>query len=73
METRSAGLLLVILGVLLVGIGLLVYIGTPAWFGRLPGDFRFDRGSSRIYVPVTSMVLASVILSLLLSLLRRLL
>lgn len=69
---RQAGVLIVGLGVAIVVVGLLVSTGALGWFGRLPGDIRIERESVRVYVPVTSMVLASIVLSALLALLRRL-
>jgi hypothetical protein len=63
------GKLLVILGLLIAGVGLLVMMGVP--IGRLPGDFTYRRGNTTIYFPLTTSILASVILTLLLSLLRR--
>jgi uncharacterized protein HemY len=67
----SAGPLLVGAGVLLVLVGLLAWSGALAWFGRLPGDIRIERDSLRVYVPLASMLLVSVVLSLLLYLVRR--
>jgi hypothetical protein len=67
------GPLLVGLGVALVVVGLLVWSGALSWFGRLPGDVRIERDSVHIYVPLVSMLLVSLALSLLLYLLRRLL
>ena len=69
----SPGPLLVGLGLALVVVGLLVWSGALSWFGRLPGDVRIERDSVRIYVPLMSMLIVSVALSLLLYLLRRLL
>ncbi|HET9947681.1 MAG TPA: DUF2905 domain-containing protein [Longimicrobiales bacterium] len=66
------GPLLVTLGVILVVVGLLAWGGWLGWFGRLPGDLRFEGERSRLYVPITSMVLVSVLLTLLLNLIRRL-
>ena len=37
---------------------------------RLPGDFVIDRGSTKIYLPFTSMILISVLLTLLLRMVR---
>ena len=65
------GPLLVAAGVVLIVVGLLVWAGGLAWFGRLPGDIRIERESVRIYVPLVSMLLVSVVLSLVLYLLRR--
>ena len=69
----SPGPLLVGLGLVLVVVGLLVWSGGLSWFGRLPGDVRIERESVRIYVPLVSMLVVSVGLSLLFYLLRRLL
>jgi hypothetical protein len=66
------GPVLVGLGVALVVVGLLVWSGALSWFGRLPGDVRIERDSVHIYVPLVSMLLVSLALSLLLYLLRRL-
>ncbi len=71
-SSRSLGLLLIGIGVLVVLTGLLVWSGALAWFGRLPGDLHYERGSTRIYFPITSMILVSVILSLLINLLKKL-
>jgi hypothetical protein len=67
----SPGPLLVIVGVALVIVGLLVWSGAFSWFGRLPGDVRIERDSVRVYLPLASMLLVSVGLSLLLYLARR--
>jgi hypothetical protein len=67
----SPGPLLVIVGVALVIVGLLVWSGAFSWFGRLPGDLRIERDSVRVYLPLASMLLVSVGLSLLLYLARR--
>ena len=71
METRSIGLLVIIIGICVVVAGLLIYAGALAWFGRLPGDIRVERESLRLYIPITSMLLLSLVLSLLMYLLRR--
>jgi hypothetical protein len=58
-------------GVALILIGLLVWSGALSWFGRLPGDIRYEREAVRIYVPIVSMILVSALLSLVLHLARR--
>jgi len=70
---KSTGLMLVLAGVVLVAAGLLVWSGALSWFGRLPGDIRYESGNTRVYVPLTSMLLVSLVLSLGAYLLRRLL
>ena len=68
---RSIGLLVVIAGAGLVVVGLLIYAGALSWFGRLPGDIRYESERVQVYVPIVSMLLLSVGLSLLFYLLRR--
>jgi hypothetical protein len=63
------GKLLLIVGLIVAGAGLLMMAGLP--IGRLPGDFTFKRGNTTVHIPVMTSILASVILTLLLSLLRR--
>ncbi len=68
---RQAGVLIVGLGIAIVLVGLLISTGAVHWFGRLPGDIRIERESVRVAIPITSMILASVVLSALLALVRR--
>lgn len=64
--------MLVGVGVVFVLVGLLVWSGALAWFGRLPGDIRIERESAKVYIPIASMLVVSVVLSLVLYLVRRL-
>lgn len=68
----SPGPMIVLAGVALVLVGLAVWSGALGWFGRLPGDIRIERDSMRIYIPLASMLLISVVLTLLMYLLSRL-
>jgi len=71
MSPAGPGPLLVGLGAVVVLVGLLVWSGALAWFGRLPGDIRIEREGLRIYIPLVSMLLLSATPSLLLYLVRR--
>ncbi len=70
---RSVGLLVVIGGIGVIVIGLLIYSGGLNWFGRLPGDIRYEGENTRIYFPIVSMLIVSLALSLVFYLIRRLL
>jgi H+/Cl- antiporter ClcA len=61
------GKIIVGVGILLVVIGLLVWFAAEkvAWFGNLPGDIQIERPGFRIYIPIATMILLSVGLSLL--------
>lgn len=63
---------LIVTGLVLLLAGLLAWSGLLSWFGRLPGDIRIEREHTRVYIPITSMIIVSIVLTLLLSLLRRL-
>lgn len=73
MNPGSVGTILVLAGLVLVALGLLAMTGALDWFGNLPGDIRIERGSTRVYIPITSMILVSVVLSVVIHLVRRLL
>jgi uncharacterized membrane protein len=68
---RSIGLLVIVGGLFVAFVGLLIYTGALSWFGRLPGDIRYESEHVRVYVPIVSMLLVSLVLSLLFYLLRR--
>lgn len=71
MSSPSTGSLLILLGIALAIVGLLVSVGGFGWFGRLPGDIRIERETTRIYIPLASMILISIVLNLILYLFRR--
>jgi len=68
---RSVGVLVIVGGLFVAFVGLLIYTGALSWFGRLPGDIRYESEHVRVYVPIVSMLLISLVLSLLFYLLRR--
>lgn len=71
MDTDGLSRMLIVAGAAAILIGLLLRTGALSWFGNLPGDIRIESGRSRVFVPVTSMLIVSIGLSILLSLLRR--
>jgi hypothetical protein len=68
----SAGVFFLIAGAVLALIGLLALSGSMSWFGRLPGDIRWSGGNVRFFMPVVSMVIVSVVLTVLLNVVGRL-
>ena len=68
---KTIGPLLIVLGIAVAAVGVLAWSGLLSWFGRLPGDIRIERTHTRVYVPITSMLILSVVLSLLMMLFRR--
>lgn len=73
--SSSLGPVLVVIGIAVVLLGLLVWtggLGWLGWFGRLSGDLRIERPGFHLFVPFTSMLVVSVVLSLVLYVARRL-
>jgi DUF2905 family protein len=68
---KDIGPWLVGIGVVAVLVGGLAWAGWLSWLGRLPGDIRIGGAHTRLYIPITSMLLVSVVLSVLLAFLRR--
>ena len=67
---RNLGPFIVVAGIVVVLVGVLIWAGGLSWFGRLPGDIRIERGNVRVYVPLVSMLLVSVVGTVLLSVVR---
>lgn len=63
---------LIVLGLLLVLAGVVLHYVPAAlhWFGRLPGDLHIESERFKVWIPFTSMLLISLILSLLLAIFR---
>ncbi len=58
-------------GICLILVGILIYFGGLNWFGRLPGDIRYEGERTQVYVPIVSMLIVSLALSLIFYLVRR--
>ena len=67
----SAGRLLIILGIVLVVLGMLWPLITRLGLGRLPGDIVFERENFRLYIPIMTSVIVSIVLSVILWLINR--
>ena len=63
------GRILLILGFLLVILGLAVNLGVP--LGRFPGDLHVRRGNFSFFFPLTTSIIASILLTLLFTFLGR--
>ena len=63
----------IILGAILLLIGAVLQFAPwlLGWFGKLPGDIRIRTDSTSVFIPITSMILVSLVLTLLLNLLNR--
>ena len=62
---------LVILGLLLIAFGLAWLAGERLGLGRLPGDIVIEREGMRIYIPLMTSLIISIVLSLIIWFLGR--
>jgi hypothetical protein len=67
------GKTLIIIGIIFIIAGLIIYFAGNKlnWLGHLPGDINIVRENVRIFIPVTTMILISAVLSLILYLIRK--
>jgi len=66
------GKLFVILGVVLVGLGiLLLFADRIPFLGKLPGDIIYKKGNYTLYIPLATMLIVSILLTIILNLFRR--
>ncbi|MGP6158513.1 MAG: DUF2905 domain-containing protein [Vulcanimicrobiaceae bacterium] len=67
----TAGRAILTLGLVLVAAGLLIEFAPGLRLGRLPGDLTFGNGNVRIYVPLATSILLSLVLTLVFGLFAR--
>jgi glycerol uptake facilitator-like aquaporin len=69
----ATGKMLTIIGVVLFVIGLAVSYAPwlVNWFGRLPGDIHIQNEKSFVFIPIVSMLIVSIILTLIVNLFFR--
>ncbi|TDB67998.1 DUF2905 domain-containing protein [Arundinibacter roseus] len=70
---QSAGRYLILAGIVVMLLGILVYFlhDKLDWIGKLPGDIRVEKENFRLYFPITTLVLFSLLLNLIIFLIRR--
>jgi hypothetical protein len=64
---------LIIAGIVLVVIGSILHFAPWLlnWFGKLPGDIRIETERFKLFIPITSMILISVVITVLINLFKR--
>jgi uncharacterized protein HemY len=63
--------LLILLGIILIAVGVAWLIGERLGLGRLPGDILIERGNFKLYIPIMTSIVVSVVLTAILWLLNR--
>jgi hypothetical protein len=71
---QQAGKVIITTGIILVVAGLIIYFAGNrfAWFGHLPGDIRIEKENMRLYFPITTMLILSILVSVVFWLIKKL-
>ncbi len=69
----NIGKFLIGLGIFITTLGLVLRYAPwlISWFGKLPGDIKIENDKSFIFIPITSMLVISIVLSIILNLFFR--
>lgn len=71
MEDFSLGKWLILIGTILIVVGVLSQLPIKFPFGRLPGDIVVEKNNLKIYFPIVTCVLLSLILSIIFFFLKK--
>ena len=51
------------IGIILIGVIVFFFGNKFSFFGKLPGDIRVEKENFSFYMPITSMILLSIVIS----------
>lgn len=73
LTVERLGKSVIIIGAVVILAGIIIWLfGDKLRFlGRLPGDIRIERENFKVYIPITTMILISAVVSLILWLVQR--
>ena len=71
----DTGKYIIIAGVIIVLLGVVIYFFHDRlnWIGRLPGDIRIEKENFRFYFPITTMIVFSLVITIIIQLIKRIL
>ncbi len=71
-DYSQLGKILLIAGLAVAGVGLLIMLGGKIpWLGKLPGDIFYRGEKFTFYFPLTTSIIASIVLTLIIWLITR--
>ncbi len=71
--TNTTGKYIILFGVVIILIGIIIYLFHDKlnWIGKLPGDIRVEKENFKFYLPITTMILFSVAITVIVNLIKR--
>jgi H+/Cl- antiporter ClcA len=72
---QQTGKYIIIAGVCILLAGILIYFFHDyfKWLGKLPGDIRIEKENFRFYFPIVTMLVISIVITLIVNVIKRLL
>jgi hypothetical protein len=69
----TIGKYLIVIGLFILVVGVVIYFlgDRMNWFGRLPGDIRVEKENIRIFIPLTTMILLSILITLIINIFKK--
>jgi len=69
----QTGKWIVLTGIIIVLVGIIIYFFHDKlhWLGRLPGDIRLEKGNTRFYFPIITLIIISILLTLIINIFKR--
>ncbi|MEP6728519.1 MAG: DUF2905 domain-containing protein [Bacteroidota bacterium] len=69
----ETGKWIIFTGIFIVLTGVIIYFFHDKlhWLGRLPGDIHIEKGNTRFYFPVVTMIIVSVLLTIVINIIKR--
>lgn len=63
---QLTGKFIIVAGIVLLVVGVIVYFfgDKLGWIGNLPGDIRYEKGNTRVFFPIATMILLSLVLNI---------
>ena len=71
MQMTNVQKILILIGVIIIAIGLTWPWLSKLPFGKLPGDIVVDKPNFKFFLPITSMIIISAIVSIIVWLIRK--
>jgi hypothetical protein len=64
---------IMIAGAILLVLGAIMHLAPWlfSWFGKLPGDIRIESERVKVFIPITSMIILSVVLTIIVNIFKR--
>lgn len=70
---QQTGKYILIAGLIIVVAGILIYFFHDyfKWIGKLPGDIRIEKENFRLYFPLTTMIIFSLVITIIIQIFKR--